>query len=422
MEIKLDNLDIKLYKEELDNGLKVYLVPMNNKKNYYISYGTRFGSETTEFIPIGKRKYEKVPDGVAHFLEHKMFEQASGIDPFTFFSESGTDSNAATSYDSTQYICMGNKNIYENLRYLIEFVSNPYYTDENVEKEKGIIAEELNMYNDYPEFQLETRLRENIYKTHPRRIDIGGTVESINKITKEDLYLCYNNFYSPNNMFILVVGNFNKDKALDIIKEMHKDIKNNGTPKIKEIKEENKVNKEYEVIKNNNINLDKVELGLKLNYTNFKYDEVILDLYLHMITTIKFGPSSEFREYVRENNICNNMYSEWETTSNHKVFYLLGNCMDSNKFIDELKKELIKDDLLEEDFNRIKKVWIANTIKSYDDVESLLDCLYDDIIKYKDVIDNKIELIRKLKYKDLININKKIDYKNISIVKMIRKE
>ena len=241
MEIKLKDLDISLYKEVLDNGLEVYLVPMDNKKNYYINYATKYGSETSEFIPVGESDYVRVPDGVAHFLEHKMFEQASGIDPFTFFSESGTDSNAATSYDSTQYICLGNKNIYDNLRYLLHFVNSPYFTDKNVEKEKGIIAEELNMYSDIPEYQLENKLRENIYKNNPRRIDIGGTVESINKITKEDLYLCYNNFYSPNNMFLIVVGNFNKEKAIEIINEEMKNVSNKGKAKKKEVREPDKI-------------------------------------------------------------------------------------------------------------------------------------------------------------------------------------
>ena len=422
MKIKLKDLDINIYKEILDNGLEVYLVPMENKKNYYINYATKYGSEISEFIPVGESDYVKVPDGVAHFLEHKMFEQASGIDPFTFFSESGTDSNAATSYDSTQYICLGNKNFDNNLSYLLKFVNSPYFTDKNVEKEKGIIAEELNMYSDIPEYQLENKLRENIYKNHPRRIDIGGTVESINKITKDDLYLCYNNFYSPNNMFLIIAGNFNKDKALEIINKEMNDITNKGNAKIKVIKEPDKVNKAYEEIINNNISLSKVEIGLKLNYSKFKFDEKILDLYLNMISAIKFGSSSLFREIIRDNNICNNIYYEWETTNKHKVFYLMGNCIDPDRFIEEVKNEFSNSNISEYDFKRIKKVWIANIVRNYDDVEGLLDSLYDDIIKYGDIVDNKIQLIKKLKYKDLISIYNRIDFNNISIVKMIGKE
>ena len=422
MEIKLKGLDINVYKEVLDNGLEVYLVPMENKKNYYINYATKYGSEVSEFIPAGESEYVRVPDGVAHFLEHKMFEQASGIDPFTFFSESGTDSNAATSYDSTQYICLGNKNFYDNLSYLLHFVNSPYFTDKNVEKEKGIIAEELNMYSDIPEYQLENKLRENIYKNNPRRIDIGGTVESIKKITKEDLYLCYNNFYSPNNMFLLIVGNFDKDKALEIINKENEKVTNRGKAKVKEIREPDRVIKSFEEITNNNISIPKVEIGVKFNYSKFKFDEKMLDLYLNMISAIKFGASSLLREVLRDNNICNSVYYEWETTSKHKVFYLMGNCIDPDKFIEEVKNEFNSNNLKEEDFKRIKKVWIANIVRNYDDVEGCLDSLYDDVVRYGDIIDNKIQLIKKLKYKDLVSVFKRIDFNNMSIVKMKGKE
>ena len=142
MEIReLVGLDMNYYYEKLSNGLEVFMLPYSNKKNYFMSYATRYGSDITKFIPVGKDEEIKVPDGIAHFLEHKMFEQEDGIDPFSYFSKSGTDSNASTSYDYTQYICCGTKKFEDNLRYLIKFVNSPYYTDDNVEKEKGIITE-----------------------------------------------------------------------------------------------------------------------------------------------------------------------------------------------------------------------------------------------------------------------------------------
>ena len=205
-EIELVGLDKTIYTETLSNGLEIYLIPYDNKKNYYISYATRYGSDIKNF-KVNDKEYNP-PLGIAHYLEHKMFEEESGIDPFEFFSQTGTDANASTSYDNTQYICYGNKNFKENLKYLIRFVNSPFFTDENVEKEKGIITEEIKMYRDIPDYKLEMQLRECLYHNSPRRIDIAGTVEEINKITKEDLYNCYNNFYSPNNMFILIVGNF----------------------------------------------------------------------------------------------------------------------------------------------------------------------------------------------------------------------
>ena len=184
-EIKLKGLDISCYTDTLDNGLEIIMLPYKNKKNYYISYATKFGSEVTKFIPNDGDEFVKVPDGIAHFLEHKMFEQEDGVDPFAYFSETGTGANAFTDFDNTQYICYGTKNFEDNLRYLLTYVNQPYYTDQNVEKEKGIIAEELKMYDDIPEFILEMKLRQNIYHNSNRRVDIGGSIPEINKITKE---------------------------------------------------------------------------------------------------------------------------------------------------------------------------------------------------------------------------------------------
>ena len=206
-----------LYTEKLKNGLTVMIIPKKGIQKKFIIWGTHYGSNDNKFVVPGENDPIEVPKGVAHFLEHKMFEQEDGIDPFTYFSKSGTGANAFTSFDRTQYICYGTKNFNDNLAFLLSYVDSPYYTDENVEKEKGIIAEELNMYSDMPDWQIETKLREAIYVNHPRRIDIGGTVPEIMKITKEDLYTCYNNFYSPNNMFLLLVGNFDVEEASKII-------------------------------------------------------------------------------------------------------------------------------------------------------------------------------------------------------------
>ena len=179
--INLKNIDMTLYTEVLSNGLEIYMLPYKNKKNYYVTFATRYGSDVLEFTDINRKSY-RPPLGIAHFLEHKMFEEESGEDPFTFYAKSGTDCNAATSFDSTQYMFWGNKNFNKNLEYLLRFVTHPYFTDQNVKKEKGIIAEEIKMYRDYPDYKLELKLRENIYKNHPRRLDIAGTVSEINKM------------------------------------------------------------------------------------------------------------------------------------------------------------------------------------------------------------------------------------------------
>ena len=161
--ISLKGLDQDVYLETLKNNLNIIMVPYTNKKNYFITYATRYGSNINAFIPVGSKKGITVPNGIAHFLEHKMFEQADGVDPFTFFAESGTGANASTSYTSTQYICYGTKEFAKNLDFLLKFVNEPYFTDENVLKEKGIIKEEIKMYDDIPESVLENKLKENLY-------------------------------------------------------------------------------------------------------------------------------------------------------------------------------------------------------------------------------------------------------------------
>ena len=416
--INLKGLEMDVYEETLENGLKIYMLPYENKKNYFISFATRFGSDVLEFTDENNEK-QVPPLGIAHFLEHKMFEQSSGEDPFTFFSKSGTDSNASTSFDNTQYICYGTKDFATNLRYLLNFVMNPYYTDQNVEKEKGIIAEEIKMYEDMKEFALEMRLRECIYKNHPRRYDIAGTVEEIEKITKEDLYHCYNSFYIPNNMFVLIVGNFQKDEALKIIKEELNDKEEKALPTIKKIIEPIRVN-EKEAIITSNVEIPKIAYALKFPIKNTSLSGVELDLYLHMLTTILFGASSLFRERVRQEKLLSSLYTEWESTEDYKVFYLMASTIEPERLIKEIKKELENIECNEQTMNRIKKVWISSEVRMIDNIDATVNNLYDDIIRYKKIIPNKIELIKNMKLKKLKELIKEIDFNNSSIVKMVK--
>ncbi len=415
--IELKGLDISCYTDKLPNGLEVFMIPYENKKNYFISYATRFGSDILEFTQNNNEKITP-PLGIAHFLEHKMFESEDGVDPFTFFSESGTDSNASTSFDNTQYICLGTKNFEENLKYLLEFVNKPYYTDENVEKEKGIIAEEIKMYEDIPDFKLEMKLREAIYKNSPRRIDIAGTVSEINKITKEDLYNCYNNFYSPNNMFVLIVGNFSEETAIEIIKDTVGEVKNKTTPKINKIKEPKTVNQKESILKEN-IEVPKIGFGLKVPVKDIKMQDLELDLYLNLLTTIIYGSSSEFRERVRNDKLLSGIYTEWESIEDYKVFYLMASTIDPDKLISELKYEIENISITERAFERIKKVWIANEVKMIDSIDATVNNIYDDILRYKKIIPNKLDIIRKMNLQKLNELIAKIDFKNISIVKML---
>jgi predicted Zn-dependent peptidase len=417
--IDLANLDVSCYTEKLDNGLEVFMLPFTNKKNYFISYATRYGSDVVSFEFNGE-EYTP-PLGIAHFLEHKLFEQESGEDPFTYFASTGSDGNASTSFDNTQYICYGTKNFNNNLSFLINFVNSPYFTDSNVSKEKGIIAEEIKMYGDMPDFKLEMKLRECLYNNSPRRIDIAGSVEEINKITKEDLYNCYNSFYTPKNMFILIVGNFDKDEALNIIKEELDSKDNLKVPKIIKKEEEIEV-KEKEFTMYENIKVPKIAIGLKVPTKKLKLNDLELDIYLNMLTTCCFGSSSEFRERVRNSKLLSSIYTDWESMEEFKTFFLMASTIDADELVNEILYEFKNITISEKTFNRIKKVWIANEVKMIDSVDATVNNLYDDILKYKKIIPNKIDIIRHMKLEKLNELITDIDFNNISVVKMFEKE
>lgn len=400
--IPLKGLDATLYKETLANGFSIYMIPFQNKSNYTQTYATRYGSDIIEFTTVNK-KTRVVPTGIAHFLEHKMFEQEDGKDPFTFYSESGTDANAATDHRYTKYICSGTKNFKENFRFLLRYVNAPYFTDENVKKEQGIIEEELNMYSDIPEFVLDVKIRENIYQKHPRRIDVGGTVEDIKKITKEDLYDCYNTFYQPNNMFALLVGKFEPEEVLQIVHEEMDSRKNKTAkpPVIKDYKEPIEVNKKEETV-SMNVKVPKVLFAVKLSRKSFPIkDRHILNLYLQLITSVLFGSSSLFKEQARKNGLMSGMYHEWEQVDDIATLIFQIDTKKPVELLKELKKTLSNIDITEEDMNRYKKVWIANEVRMIDYVDATTDNVFSDIIAYNEPVTDRISLIRALNKKDL---------------------
>ena len=417
-QIKLHGLDQVLYHDTLLNGLDVYLLPYEDKNNYYISYATKYGSDVTNFI--SESGEHKVPLGVAHYLEHKMFEEPSGMDPFTFFSKSGSDGNASTSYDYTQYICVGNKNFDENLRYLLQFVNTPYFTDENVEKEKGIISEEIKMYDDLPEYKLEALLRENVYHVSSKKYDIAGTIPEIKKITKEDLYHCYEAFYIPNNMFVLITGKFDPELAFHIIEEELGGKDSKPLPKILFESEPKIVVKKEETIQDN-VEIPKIGVAIKIPKKTITLDGLECDLYLSMLTTMLFGSSSEFRERVRQDKILNDIYTEWEDDTDYKTFYLLASSTEPDQLFSEIQYELNHISVVKKTFERIKKVWIANEVKMIDHIDKTQHNFFDDIIRYGTIIDNRIEVIRKMNVKTLESMLKQIDLSEISNIKMIER-
>ncbi|MBC2035723.1 EF-P 5-aminopentanol modification-associated protein YfmH [Listeria booriae] len=212
-----DQLKEAVYHETLDNGLQVYVLPKHGFSKTFAIFTTNYGSIDNEFVPLGQDAFTRVPDGIAHFLEHKLFEKEDG-DVFFKFGEKGAFTNAFTSFTRTAYLFSSTSNVEENLETLVDFVQEPYFTEETVEKEKGIIGQEIQMYDDDADFRVYFGAIENMYHHHPVKIDIAGTVESIADIDKDLLYLCYNTFYHPSNMILFIVGNVDPEQAIDQVR------------------------------------------------------------------------------------------------------------------------------------------------------------------------------------------------------------
>ena len=213
--VKSDLLKKEYVLNEHPSGLKIMLYPMKGFSSNYAIFGTKYGSIDNSYL---NEKGEKVdlPEGIAHFLEHKLFESEDG-DAFTKYAKTGAYSNAYTSFDRTCYLFSCSNRFYDNLKILLDFVRSPYFTAETVNKEQGIIGQEIRMYDDMPNWRVLFNMLDGMFHNHPVKIDIAGTVESIAKITDQTLFDCYNRFYDLSNMFIVLAGDFNTDEVLDFI-------------------------------------------------------------------------------------------------------------------------------------------------------------------------------------------------------------
>ena len=420
--IELKGLDQTLYYEKLENGLEVYMLPYKNKSNYTMHYLTKYGSIQTTFIPYGEKEKITVPDGIAHFLEHKMFEQEDGVDPFTYAAKTGTYSNASTNFECTRYYFEGNQAFQDNLNYLLDFVGSPYFTDENVEKEKGIIAEEIKQYDDEVEWVFEEEMKKALLQKDNHRVDIAGTIESINTITKEDLYNTYYTFYQPSNMFLVISGDFKVEDAINTIKnnETLRNAKTNFKVKVFQEEEPLAVNEKIKELEFNVVNT-KVGYGIKIPIKYIK-DKYLFNLYIGLMLSIKFGLSSVFREKLKKEQLMTSFYMEREIVGEYLIIVFKADSETPFELIEEIKKELANIEIPEEEINRLKKVWISSEVIMIDNINMSLENIVDDIIEFGDIIPNKVEIFRSLNKKDYDKILSSIDFSNSSTVIIRPKE
>ena len=414
---KLELIDLNIHYEKLDNGLEVYIVPKKSK-GIFVTYNTKFGAKDIEFVPINEKKMYKFPLGIAHFLEHKMFEQEEGENVFAFYSKRGADSNANTSYDKTTYLFESTDFFEENLEFLLNYVQNPYFTDENVEKEKGIIEQEMNMINDNPGARLYYGGLESAFHEIPLNKPIVGTKDSIYSITKEDLYRCYNTFYYPSNMYLVLVGNVDVDKTISIIKENQskRNLDCKDKVKLKEYKEKDSVKESSKTIKMN-VTIPKVSLGYKINIEKIKMDRYKLLFILNSIFDIKLDKTSTLCEELRDKKIISdNLYLSSVLTKKHILFTIIAETEKYKELFDSVKNELKDLNITTKELERKKKVAISNIITVTDSIYTIEHQITNDIIRYGKVYNDKISIIKSITMDDVkevidnINMNNNFTY------------
>jgi len=417
----LKNLDLDLYTEKLDNGLTVYIIPNNKVNNIYAQYTTKYGSVDNKFVPIGETEMIEVPKGIAHFLEHKVFEQEDGSDAFDFFGERGADANANTSNYRTTYLFSGCESFYENLDFLQSYVESPYFTDKNVEKEKGIIIQEIGMYKDSPGSVLYENLLYNTIAEHPFRYSVIGTEESVSSITKEDLYMCYNTFYHPSNMFITVTGNVDPEEVLNHIKE-HQDKRNMEEAKKIEMptyEEPDQVYKEYDE-KKMNVSMPRFGLAYKFNVEKIlektKLPINTISKYISIYFGLKGDSTSLLHEELENEGAINYGFGYDGTyLDKHVVSMVHGMARDPKYVIDRIKESLKVFDVKEEDLKRKIKASISNLIIESDNIYDMNEKVLSDVINYGDVVTNQIERVQEYDFNILKEIFDELNFDNSSI-------
>ncbi|MEH7073564.1 EF-P 5-aminopentanol modification-associated protein YfmH [Neobacillus drentensis] len=292
--ITFDQLQEELYHEKLANGLNVYILPKKGFNKTFATFTTKYGSVDNTFVPFGKDEYVKVPDGIAHFLEHKLFEKEDG-DVFQQFSRQGASANAFTSFTRTAYLFSSTSDVEKNLETLVDFVQDPYFSEKTVEKEKGIIGQEITMYDDNADWRLYFGLIQNLYRNHPVKIDIAGTIESISHITKDWLYECYNTFYHPSNMLLFIVGPVDPDSFMNQVKANQAKKEYKDMPEIKrKFEDEPTEVAEKKQILEMNVQTSKCLLGIKALHVDQSGEELLKnELTMNVLLDLLFGKSSE---------------------------------------------------------------------------------------------------------------------------------
>lgn len=423
--INYNTLKETLYFEEMDNGLKVYLLPKKGFSKTYGLFSTKFGSVDTSFVPLGEDDVIRVPDGVAHFLEHKMFELKEG-DVSDQFARLGASTNAFTSSSRTAYLFNTTSNEEECVKLLLDFVQDIYLTDESVEKEKGIINQEIGMYDDDPDWRCYFGSIQNLYKDHPVNIDIAGTVETVSQIDKEVLLKCYHTFYHPSNMMLFVVGNIEPEQMMSMIRnnQLKKDFKHEHPIQRVQVTEQRDVFKKDETLKMD-VTMPKIIVSMKINdLPNQPQARLKRELSMNILLDLLFSKSSSlYEQWIQEGLINDSFSANFTQERDYSFLQIGGDTLQPEKLkqkIYELVENIQEYQINNDDFQRVLKKNIGILIGVFNSPESIANLFsryYFEGIMIFDLIDS----ICKISISDIEELKQLFDMKYVSSFMVISK-
>jgi predicted Zn-dependent peptidase len=406
-------LNEKYYFFEHESGMKIFLFPKNGYSTTYAILGVKYGS-INDVYKTSTGETISLPGGVAHYLEHKLFESEE-CDAFSLYAKTGASANAYTSFNKTGYLFSCTDNLNESLKILFKFVQNPYFTEENVEKERNIIAQEIRMFEDSPENKVMFNMLKNMYRKHPVRNDIAGTIESISEITPELLYKCYNNFYSPSNMSFCLAGRFDPNEVFTLINE---NIKNSPNKAAKTIfpNEPSQVTRDF-ISENMEVALPIFNLGYKNDAVkeNMNIKELIS---LEITLCALMFKSERLYGTLLDENLINSSFSCEHFHGPYFSSIIFGgessNPEKTGAVIREQTEEFAEKGLDEELFIRARNNVYSESIVVFDSTSGIANGLLDFSFSNREVF-SYIENIEKITLNE-VNMNIKGKFKNESSV------
>ena len=417
-EIKNELLNEKYYDIDHPSGLKILVMPKENYSSTYAIFATKYGSIDT-MIQMKDGSFKEIPEGTAHFLEHKLFE-SEDLDAFERFAKTGASANAYTSFDRTGYLFSCSANFKKNLEILLDFVQNPYFTQATVEKEQGIIGQEIDMYKDVPDWEVMFNCLMNMYHNLLVRIDIAGTHESIAQISAETLYGCYDNFYNLHNMVLSVAGNVSVDEVIEVADKMLKPVEGKMAQR-KVIDEPKEVVSPY-VEEKLSVATPQFMFGFKENRDTPERtakEEVTMEILLDMIS----GQSSELYRRLFDNKLINNSFGfEYFTGFGYSCVFFAGESTDPKAVADEIVKEIKsfrENGFDKAAFDRTKKKLYGRMIMGMNDVDGIANNMAISYFAGEDIFTD-FEIYKTVTLEDVEELFKNTLDENYSVLSVIK--